>query len=368
MPYYRSLFDGLSGDSIAAERVARRLLTLRNQLTRELPRRTVSETLLLASWNLREFGRNQKYGVRMQESLHYIAEIISRFDLIAVQEVHQNLHDLRHLMRILGDWWSYIVTDVTPGRSGNEERIAFIFDTRKVKFDHLAGELVFASDRRKTAVQPARSPFICSFRAGWRRFSICSVHIFYGSKNPNDPARVAEIDNIAGLLAKRNVSRQDAADGEPDNIILLGDFNVFHQDGDKTTGALEKHDFVIPKTIRKLVRDKYYDQIAFHDPRNWLRPTAKAGVFDFAKSIFRASDAETYSSNMQKLIPNQFGKYEDKTRLYREWKTFQISDHCPLWIELQIDFTDGYLVVCGGLHKKKADVKPIPASEEAVPA
>src|SRR5262249_38095250 len=73
------------------------------------------------------------------EQRRVVAEIVSRFDLVAIQEVHQNLHDLKRLMRILGDWWSYIVTDVKPGRSGNQERTAFVFDTRKVTFDGLAG-------------------------------------------------------------------------------------------------------------------------------------------------------------------------------------------------------------------------------------
>jgi len=121
MPYYPSLFEtfAASDDREGAKRAADGLLRLRNRLKRDLPPRTVSETLLLATWNLREFGRNQKYGSRLPESLQYIAEIVSRFDLVAIQEVHQNLHDLKRLMRILGDWWSYIVTDVTPGRSGN---------------------------------------------------------------------------------------------------------------------------------------------------------------------------------------------------------------------------------------------------------
>src|SRR5262245_19847684 len=144
MPLYRSLFETFltSNDSKGARRAADGLLRLRNQLKRELPPRNVAETLLLATWNLREFGRNQKYGARLPESIQYIAEIVDRFDLVAIQEVHQNLNDLKRLMRALGDWWSYIVTDVTPGRSGNQERIAFVFDTRKVKFDVLAGELV----------------------------------------------------------------------------------------------------------------------------------------------------------------------------------------------------------------------------------
>ena len=338
-------------------------MRLRNQLRRDLPQRNLDDSLLLASWNLREFGRNQKAGRRMPEAIHYIAEVMSHFDLIAVQEVHQNLGDLRALMQVLGNWWSYIVTDVTPGRSGNQERTAFIFDTRKIVFDHLAGELVLPPDSKSTRQQPARSPFVCAFRSGWRRISLCSVHIYYGSSDPNDPARVAEIDAIAALLAQRNVSRQSSADGEPDQVVLLGDFNIFHQDGDRTMQALEKNGFVVPKSIRMLERDKFYDQIAFHDPRHRLVATAKAGVFDFWQSVFRDDEADIYDVSMARLIPPAYAKSRNKTNLYRNWRSFQMSDHKPLWIELRIDFANNYLAVRGRLNQRpRVTAGPVAAS------
>jgi hypothetical protein len=27
----------------------------------------------------------------------------------------------------------------------------------------------------------------------------------------------------------------------------------------------------------------------------------------------------------------------------KEWRTFQISDHLPMWVELKVDFADEYL-------------------------
>ena len=44
----------------------------------------------MATWNIREFGRRK----RMAASIHYIAEILNQFDLIAVTEVRDNLKDL----------------------------------------------------------------------------------------------------------------------------------------------------------------------------------------------------------------------------------------------------------------------------------
>jgi hypothetical protein len=72
------------------------LLLLRSLLDREIPQKTASDTLLLATWNIREFGDN-----RRTESLHYIAEIISRFDLVAVQEVSANMEGLEKVISLL---------------------------------------------------------------------------------------------------------------------------------------------------------------------------------------------------------------------------------------------------------------------------
>jgi len=55
--------------------------------------------------------------------------------------------------------WDYIVTDVTEGRSGNEERIAFVYDRRRVRFDHLAGEVSLPA-AKEPVWQRARSPFL----------------------------------------------------------------------------------------------------------------------------------------------------------------------------------------------------------------
>ena len=174
MPYYKGLFDKYpDGDSPARRRAAAGLLSLRRRLRKEIPPRTVEETLLLATWNIREFGRNAMFGARLDESIQYIAEIINHFDLVAIQEVKENLADLRKQIRVLGSWWEYIVTDVVAGSAGNTERIAFLYDTRKVRFDHVAGEVTMPEKKGKASWQLARTPFMCTFRTGWRRFSLC---------------------------------------------------------------------------------------------------------------------------------------------------------------------------------------------------
>lgn len=73
------------------QRIATKLLELKDGLSQnKIPIRTVEGTLMLASWNIREFG-DSNYGVRGEGPIYYIAEIISRFDLVAVQEIRSYL-------------------------------------------------------------------------------------------------------------------------------------------------------------------------------------------------------------------------------------------------------------------------------------
>ena len=78
--------------SSAAEtkRAVANLERLREQI-KEIPRKDAEENLLLATWNIRDLGKvggGFGYGPLLPESYFYIAEIISRFDFVAVQEVN----------------------------------------------------------------------------------------------------------------------------------------------------------------------------------------------------------------------------------------------------------------------------------------
>ena len=120
-------YAGLRRDFAAAapgtlERCVDRLLAMRARLA-PIRARKNDGSLLLATWNIRDFDSNKfGWGPRMPETYYYLAEMISCFDLVAIQEVNEDLAPLRRLMRILGREWDYIVTDVTEGTGGNGER------------------------------------------------------------------------------------------------------------------------------------------------------------------------------------------------------------------------------------------------------
>jgi endonuclease/exonuclease/phosphatase family metal-dependent hydrolase len=309
------------------------LLTLKFELDKSIPAKTVDPTLLLATWNIREFGGTKSDG-REDEPLFYIAEIMSRFDIIAVQEVRDDLDALDKLMHILGGWWKYIVSDVTLGAQGNNERHAFIYDTRKISFGGMAGELVPEMKKEggvlKSDFAFSRTPYIAGFKAGWFKFTLCTQHFYYGESKPDDPQRLAEAKTIVKLLKKRMKSR-DAWAG---NTVLLGDFNIFSVH-DETLQAIEKENFHIPASLKgtytNAIQDKPFDQIAFlaRDVEKQLG-LARAGVFPFFDHVYREADWKTY-------LPNKTLKE------YKQWRTFKMSDHLPLWVELFVDFGDAYL-------------------------
>jgi endonuclease/exonuclease/phosphatase family metal-dependent hydrolase len=263
MPIYRSIDASKENE----RRIAEGLLNLKEAFEKVgLPERNLSDTLLLATWNIREFD-SSKYGVRGREPLFYIAEIVDRFDPVAVQEVRDDLTALNKLMDYLGGWWKYILTDVTEGTQGNRERMAFLYDSRKIRFGGLAGEIVVpATKRLEPAKQLARTPFLVGVQAGWFKFTICTTHILYGKAKAEDPNRLEEIRVLAEFLADRARERHAWSK----NMILLGDFNIFDT-SDQTLKAITGVGFVVPKQLQNLPSNAHKPSTTIRSPLSLLR-------------------------------------------------------------------------------------------------
>jgi endonuclease/exonuclease/phosphatase family metal-dependent hydrolase len=348
MPRYYSI-RGLE-NPVAKIRTLERLLDLRTQLHAEIGPFKTSDSLLLATWNIRDFDSNKfGHGPRLAESFHYIAEIVAAFDLVAVQEVNRDLAALARLMQLLGPDWRYIVTDTTEGSGGNEERIGFVYDRRRVSFRNVAGEIVLprgrAGEDPEVDLQFARTPFMVAFQAGWFAFNLCAVHIYYGAASGEKlERRIREIRELATFFSKRQ-------DKEVEDYILLGDFNIVSPEH-RTMQALEGEGFVVPENLKQarsnLGGDMHYDQIALKVKEKRLEIGA-SGVFDYAASVFRDvdDDFQAYFDLMPAdkrdgdVVPpspaGQRAYYRDK------WRTWQMSDHLPMWVQLKVDFTEAYL-------------------------
>ena len=179
--------------------IARGIRVLRERIDRAgIPPSILDETLNLATWNIREFGRRRRRRRRSQAAIHYIAEILSQFDLIGITEVRDDLTDLNRVMAILGPYWSVVFSDFNADRAGNRERIAYLFDKRAVVFTGLAAEA--EPPRRKIGgeYRPTlswwRSPYMASFRAGNFDFILLTVHIRWGDRRQD---RIAPLKHLA---------------------------------------------------------------------------------------------------------------------------------------------------------------------------
>ena len=313
-------------DATVRDRTIERLVGLRAGLRQAVTPSNKLSSFHLATWNIRDFGGHRlNPAPRSPEALFYIAEVISAFDLVAVQEVNQDMTEFEELMRYLGPHWTYMATDV----SGNSERLAFVYDQRKIRFRHVAGEVVLPPVKGQPVTQFNRTPYLVAFQAGWFKFNICTVHIYYGS-DKDTRQRIAEIAAIADFFVKRQ--KEDS-----ETYILLGDFNILNPD-DPTMKTLLGGGFEVPPELRDptaVLSANYYDQIALRPAERQVE-IVKAGVFQWQDHVYRDTpeDWAVYQPQM---------KGDTDIGAYRKWRTWQMSDHKPLWAEIKVDFTDDYL-------------------------
>ena len=111
-----------------------------------LPER-VYGSVLLGSFNIRKLGAVAK---RNKETWRFLAHVCSHFDLLAVQEVLDDLSGLRHLMSLMGSEFGLIASDVTgvfPGEPGLAERHAFIFNWTAVQRTEIATDITYDRTR-----------------------------------------------------------------------------------------------------------------------------------------------------------------------------------------------------------------------------
>ena len=290
--------------------------------------------------------------------------MLSRFDLIAVQEVNDNFTTFEKIVRDMDGDFDFIMSD----KAGNAERLAFIYRKDKVVLDKLWGEVALNKNEypkrtvtahyRENRQQKSqkftkfpftpfdRNPYIGSFRCGNLGFVLANVHLYFGAfqnsrseKNRRKYARrVLEIFALA-KWAKRVSSGKNAWDRD---IILLGDMNIPNMEKNEATiKALKSFgwsslDYVSNQTIgnqptqlshvggTNLGNDKTYDQIAFA-PSSLSGKISSSGVFDFDNAVFRSK----WDDLSDELSPRK------ATSMFARYVKFHISDHRPLWVELR---------------------------------
>lgn len=304
-----------------AEMVAT-LENLQQGLDATIPPKRVGENLLIASWNLRAFaGVTEKWESGPEDtpkrdlrSLLFIAEILSRFDVIVLQEVHRNSSAMEQLIAAMNqyqDRWGYMYSEMGHARR-TDEQAAIVFDIRRIRPAGFQGPVSASTlDLEEYIFKDSLyvTPFAHSF--DMRGISFTLLRLLFNSRMPN-------VQGVPDILKKlRKWASEENAAGR--SLFAVGDFADRE---DQVTELIRDSRLMPPAELENIInivadgtelhKVPFYDQFAwFSDAKNnpviSLQYTKKAGGFDFTKYMF----------------PN----------LPIRQMTWRISDHVPLWAE-----------------------------------
>ena len=293
--------------------IAKGLKALRERIAQaNIPASKLDESINIATWNVREFGKKR----RTQAAIHYIAEIIGQFDLVGLVELRDDLSDLGRVLKILGPYWRAIYSDMIPDAGGNRERVAYVYDRRAVAFNGFAAEANPPRTKKGTeylsSISWWRSPYLASFKSGNFDFVVFTTHVRWGSSLA---ARKQELQTIAEWIDAKKREK----DCEDKDIIVMGDFNI-PKTNDALFKAITSKGLAVPRGLRglafgtNLAKNKRYDQI-LHYPIYSENFSNRGGILDF------------YAGSVRPLFKG----------MTKKAFTYQLSDHLPLWIQINTD-------------------------------
>lgn len=284
--------------------------------------------VVIGSWNIANLGVHK----RRIEDLKVITEILSWFEIVAIQEIADNLDDFLTITQLLPEHFNYVFTD----RAGNDERAGYIYDTRRIALGPKTGEVVIVDNDRQHIKLPGidigfdgfnRNPFLATFGIEEHWLLLANCHLVFGkSGNKAEKTKAIQQRQLeAYAIARWCDLRGDDKHAFTDNIIALGDFNLLRAEpNDPMFQALTKRGLTIPAHQTRIptnVSNTYdYDQITV-TPHLDDRIT-NMGVFDFDAVIF----AHIYD--------------HQKPGYWRKCAKYYISDHRPIWIQLALRSPD----------------------------
>jgi endonuclease/exonuclease/phosphatase family metal-dependent hydrolase len=315
-PFPKPRFDY----SYELKRERRALRTYRDTAPgRQIPAKA-DRRLLVATWNVANLGVQD----RLDADYALIAEVTSWFDLVAVQEVNDDLSGIAGIHKKLPSQYRLLFSDA----SGNLERQAFLYDETRIAQLEEVGRLSIPPSQLARIKLPGsktpfpgfdRGPYLATFAAGDFRFELVNVHLFFGSEKPRDlDRRTLETLAVAWWADKRHADKNTYVK----DIIPLGDFNLPKAEpGDRIYDALTSRGLEVPPHSSQIgsaiASDSHYDQIVFFPGSTHEHFTGEMGVFDFDGALFR-------------------DLWHSRTReQFLAYVRFHLSDHRPLWAQFR---------------------------------
>ena len=280
-------------------------------------------TVLVATWNIANLGAQQ----RRDQDKALIAEVLSWFDLIAIQECRENFADLEDIQRKLPPSVRLLMSDA----SGNNERLAYLYDSTRFQLLEEVGEIAFPPSQYARIKLPGikekfdgfdRTPYLAAFKTGGSSITFVNAHLFYGQENKASIGRRV-LETFA--VAKWADARRKSQFSFTRELVALGDFNMPKSEpGDPVFDALTRLGLEVPEhstqIASSIASDANYDQIAFMPGMTADCFTGLKGVFDFDTCVF----------------PDLWQGGANKTN-FKAYVRYYLSDHRPMWVQLKVE-------------------------------
>ena len=360
-----------------------------------LPRREYG-SVLMASFNIRKMGSTRS---RSPDTWEFLANVCRSFDLIAVQEIMDDLSGLRRIMSHLGPDFSMVVSDQTgvfPGEFGVGERLGFIYRWNTIERMEVASDVTYdrskiidsiasnyeaftkamtpyaqrladyENGKRKTKpklnlpvfLSFIRQPFCVSFRIpghpGTEPYEIMAVnaHLYFGNYI-ND--RRQEFNSLIDWLMSR--VRANSRAYYP-NFMLFGDLNLDYDNPSRDRARIEARikslngELDGPNVNFPFLDVHPSQSEVFRTNARLTETYDQIGLFSRDERLPRYTENKTMGTNPQGPdygvfdFSNLFSEATLK-RPYSDLSTkersdlvarfeHKVSDHLPLWIRLPL--------------------------------
>ena len=217
----------------------------------------------------------------------------------------------------------------------------------------LSGELVIPSemaDPLLNVAQLKRTPSITGFESGWKKFSVVGLHLHPGNDADDKIFRKEEVRLLMEIY-KEKVAKKHLWN---ENIIFLGDTNIYNDNADIvaqfTNAGFKECSGLLGKPTNTSLTESY-DRLflqldSYFKLMKDSNDVEKGDVFNLFDYVLTDASRPSYHDFMlaHKNDPSTLDSDAAfETYFHRYWKRNQISDHLPVWIEIEADSTSDFL-------------------------
>jgi tetratricopeptide (TPR) repeat protein len=303
----------------------------------------VHGSALIGSFNIRQLGSNRR---RNRDTWEFLAYICRQYDLLAIQEIMEDLSGIRTLMSLLGPEFDLIVSDISgfSNRPRTGERLGFINRSSVVQRSEISTTI---RDDRVSFLMP---PFCVGYRIlgdpGTAPYEFMAVNAHL---NHEQPYALDEFFALMDWIVARVGQKGKAY--HP-NFILMGDLSMDFDSPMREKLKLQQQIKQLNKITDKDVnvnfpfldihpskadifrtnarRSETFDQIGLFS-RDVRLPSYDRNETDMGKNP-QGPDYGVF--DFTKLFAAALGVPDSQISELIDRYQYKVSDHLPLWIRL----------------------------------